>query len=399
MKSRLSLNLCVLAAAAAGLSACGGDEGGGTAADATYADMALPETDATPVADMAVEVPDMPAAPTSDAAVAVPDADIDAAPDAEPDAAVPPGTPLVVMSFNVGNPDEMEPHYPLRLSYQSYEDFVRDQIAALQPDIIALQESLPEQTCAAFDEADPLRTCYDAANRPRAAARMLGPSYTIVCDQRKHVECIGVHQAFGTIDGFEPGSVSDGAETPPLPMDGCVYFQGTCGEDNCDDESTVSAVSVTTDKGPLRVVHMHPNASGTNAAGFYFGRTCRDAQIQQGFDDLAGDHGPALLLGDWNMDPGMALYASEKPFWESYVGEGKRFHDHDQRDGAGRRIATNNRVAVAIDHVVSDFATGTCEVRANPLIDADYDFSQLPDGENFTGRLDHRAVVCPLSWP
>ena len=87
-----------------------------------------------------------------------------------------------------------------------------------------------------------------------------------------------------------------------------------------------------------------------------------------------------------------------KPLWEGYVGDGLRFHDHDERDGAGRRIATNNRVGVAIDHVVSDFAEGTCSVYANPLIDADYDFSQLPDGEMFTGRLDHRAIVCPLIW-
>ena len=184
---------------------------------------------------------------------------------------------LKLVSYNIGNADDAEPHYPLRLSYQPYEDHVGAKLRALEPDVVLLQEVLPPETCELFEEADPGRTCFDAANRQPAAQRILAPEYTVVCDGRQHVECIGVKRSFGTIEGIEPGAfVLEGAETPPLPLPPCVYAAGECDNTRCDAEATVSAVTITTANGPLRLVHAHPNAAGSGASGPYLGRRLQE---------------------------------------------------------------------------------------------------------------------------
>ena len=98
--------------------------------------------------------------------------------------------PFSVLSYNIGNPDDTEPNYPLRLSYQVYEDSVAQTIRSLEPDIVLLQEVLPPQTCEAFEEEDEARTCFDSEGRPTAAQRVLGDEYTIACDARLHVESV-----------------------------------------------------------------------------------------------------------------------------------------------------------------------------------------------------------------
>ena len=35
-----------------------------------------------------------------------------------------PGRRVTLLSYNVGNPDDTDPDYPLRMSYQIYEDFI-----------------------------------------------------------------------------------------------------------------------------------------------------------------------------------------------------------------------------------------------------------------------------------
>lgn len=107
------------------------------------------------------------------------------------------------------------------------------------------------------------------------------------------------------------------------------------------------------------------------------------------------------MLGDWNFDPdNFALYPPEIEVWERNVGDGRRFADHGQRDALGRRITTvgENPGGFAIDHVVSDFADGGCEVLRDPRFDEDFDFAELGDGADYSGRIDHRPVRCDLTW-
>ncbi len=306
------------------------------------------------------------------------------------------------VSFNVGNPDSDEPHYPLRLRDTVYEEYVAETIEEWEPDVIALQEVLPPHTCEEFVETDERRTCFEHELRAPAVRRLLGDDYSIVCDARLQVECIGVHVELGVIVGLEPGGLAlMGAETPPLPGPSCNYAAGECNQDLCDAESTVSAIDVDSRYGPLRVVHMHPNASGFTGDGiFYLGNTCRALQVEQGFA-LAPDDVPTLMLGDWNFDPdNRVLYEPEGRVWDQHVGGEARFTDHGQRDPIGRRIPTvgDDPGGVAIDHVASDFARGECEV-VRPRFDDHFDFALVaPGGGGYTGRIDHHPVICDLRW-
>lgn len=310
-----------------------------------------------------------------------------------------------VMTYNIGNADDKEPNYPLRLSYQSYEDHVAKQIRALDPDIIFLQEVLAPNLCAKFTESDSKRTCF-AAGGKAPVERILGDGYSIVCDARLQVECIGVKKTFGTIEGVAPGALSlMGAETPALPLPSCSYALGECDDTKCDAEATVGAITVLSRGQRLRVVHAHPNAAGMNGATTYLGEPCRYAQLQQLFDGLTGT-APAILGGDWNVDLALFASAREKALWESHVGPGKRFTDLSAQDSQGQFAPTRRiGVATAIDKVLSDRYAGSCKVHGKnafgadpgqPALDEGYDFTALPGGAAFTGRIDHLAVSCEL---
>ena len=53
------------------------------------------------------------------------------------------GVTVRVLTANIGNRGEADPHYPLRLSYQACEDYLAQRIAALHEDVAFLQEVLP----------------------------------------------------------------------------------------------------------------------------------------------------------------------------------------------------------------------------------------------------------------
>jgi hypothetical protein len=325
---------------------------------------------------------------------------------------------LRVLTYNIGNGNGNEPNYPLRLSYQAYEDHVAGLLQALAPDVAFLQEVLPPQFCSAFEETDPARTCFDAANRPPPIRRILGDEYTVVCDARIHVECIGVRKSLGSIRGIAPGDfVLEGAETPALPLPTCNYAAGECSNASCDQEATVSAVTVDTALGPLRIVHAHPNAAGTAGPdGAYDGEPCRYPEIQQIFVGTSETGGvplaseqQTLVGGDFNFDPDRFASMREVALWREHVGEGKRFSDHNPKDPAsGEYYPTRPAgLPVTIDRVVSTWLHGSCTVHgSNNLTSADpmterldhaFDWSKVPGGEKFNGRIDHLAVICELS--
>lgn len=320
-----------------------------------------------------------------------------------------PAPKVRVLTANVGNPDSSDAHYALRLSYQAYEDHVAQKIQALAPDIAFLQEVLPPQTCEAFTEKDPARTCFDPATRPPAVRRLLGPDYTIVCDARLHVECIGVRTSFGQVDGVEAGAfVLDGATTPALPLDPCAYFEGSCDNDHCDAESTTSAIDITGPTGAMRIVHVHPNAAGMNKSGLYLGEPCRYLQLEQAFGGtppLVGDGKPVLVAGDFNMDPEGFASDREAALWNEHVGPSARFTEiGPPRNEAGKAYATAKLFAV--DRVIGDGFTGSCRIHTRdpveddpavvPALDDGFDFTQLPGGVSSQGRIDHASISCEI---
>lgn len=336
--------------------------------------------------------------------------------------------PVRVLTWNIGNPNAEDPGYPLRLKHQVYEDYVAERIAGLAPDVVFFQEVLPETHCASMLETDPALTCYGVGEREPPIRRILGSDYTIACDARLHVECIGVRQGFGIVVGMAPGGYDIAfAETPPLPLQHCVWAAGNCTNDLCDFESTVSALTVETAWGELRLVHAHPNAAGSGSEGVYTGAPCRLLQLRQIFEGLADsvpdpDNGnvsgtlplvleevPALVAGDFNLDPVRMANADEKAVWNAHVGGGKRFADWNPVGESGFQYGTRRGSAgVAIDHVLADAARtqGSCTVfgwddgfgddpGTEPL-DEDFEWTLVPDGLSYESRIDHFAILCDL---
>jgi hypothetical protein len=321
-----------------------------------------------------------------------------------------------ILTYNIGNPSVSDPDYPLRLKDQAYEDYIGEQVRFLEADIVMLQEVMPPEHCESFLETDPTRTCYDATNRPPQVRRILGPEYTIVCDERSQLECIGIRKDFGMISGVKPGDLLlSGAQTPPLPLPACDWTAGDCDNDTCGESSTVSAVSVETATGRLRLVNMHPTAPGIGTGGYFSGSKCRALQVAQVFEGLPEDDEgplvneahPTIIAGDFNMDPDRFAGEGERSVWTEHVGEGRRFTDFSPRDASGVAYATRrNSFSLAIDHVLADRASGKCAVfgrdpsfgpdsGTDPL-DNGFDWSVVENTEDYPGRIDHFAILCDL---
>jgi hypothetical protein len=316
-----------------------------------------------------------------------------------------------LLTWNVGNTNAADPHYAYRLAQRPYEDFVRDRIRAAAADVVFLQEVLPPEPCASFLERDASRTCHVAAGPAPAVRRLLGPDYSIVCDRRRHLECIGVRTSFGAIAGVPPGAlVLDGAETPALPFAPCDRLRGDCDEVHCDAEATVSAVSVDTPGGRIRLVHAHPMAPGKSGARVFWGEPCRLRQLEQVFEGGAGgpaltSDAPTLVAGDFNLDPVRLIGEREASLWSKYVGAGRRFRDLTPRAPNGAQYGSRRgALAVTTDHVLVDGMAGACTVHGRGVgpdpgtepLDAGFDWSTLPGGERDAGRIDHFAITCEL---
>ncbi len=327
---------------------------------------------------------------------------------------------FTVLTINLGNTNIQGPHYPMRMKSADYEAHMAGVIQTMSPDIVVLQEVLSDKTCETFLECDPSRTCYEWWLAEPAARRLLGPNYTIVCDAREQVECMGVHLDFGSIRGIRPGEyVAQGAITPSLPLPGCNWYAGECSEDQCDQESTVSGILVDTKAGPLHLVHMHPMAQ-MNAT--VTGDSCRALQIRQVFEDnivpgetaLAPPGESALILGDWNL--GLEIYKLSTLFgsaladqvWYNYINcHGCDYVDLDPRDENNKRYSTTSNFSwlgqiIAIDHVVvTRDITGTCTVHngggmpGTSRLDSNYPgIDTMPPND----RMDHYGISCDLHF-
>jgi endonuclease/exonuclease/phosphatase family metal-dependent hydrolase len=317
--------------------------------------------------------------------------------------------PLRLLTWNVGNADTRDPHYALRIGSQRYENHVRDRIAALSPDVVFLQEVLSPARCAGFVERDASRTCHAAVDRDPPVRRLLGADYSIVCDARRNVECVGVRTSFGRIEGVEPGAlVLGGAETPALPLAGCEWLRGGCSDERCDVESSVSALRVATRRGPVHLVHAHLMAPGKSPDGVFWGEPCRRRQLEQAFAASGGADAtaaPTVIAGDFNLDPVRLIGEREAALWSSHVGEGRRFRDLTPSAPDGTRYGTRRgSLWIATDHVLVSRATGACTVHGHGVgadpgteaLDAGFDWSQLPGGARDRGRIDHFAISCEL---
>jgi hypothetical protein len=293
-------------------------------------------------------------------------------------------TTLTVVTANVGNADLFRCGNPYlyKLCVISVEQRVAAALASVRPDIVALQEVFDDDRCADIKEKDKGKVCYGYETRePRhQARRLLGPDYTIVCDNRSHFECIGVHKDAGAIPGCEPGGLCRGTAMIAAPAPAV-----------CDAHPAIFAVDAEIRGLPVRIVNAHPSASN---------RQCRTEQLQglfqgyQGAPPVADPKRNMLIMGDLNLHPFSDFTDSSIEIWRAYAGEGKDYyylsgpaeHDPPFPTNAGRTI----------DHVISNFAMGKCLTLGRAPQTPRFDGTH---GDTDPAGTDHSPIVCELRFP
>jgi endonuclease/exonuclease/phosphatase family metal-dependent hydrolase len=267
---------------------------------------------------------------------------------------------ITLLQANVGNTLlRCQDGYVFKLCEQETEDAVRDGIAALQPDLVALQEILP--SCAGIDEQDARFVCHpDHASARPQIERILPDGYSFACDDRNGYECVAAKDA--VLGAYEV--------LPPVEHE----------EERCDAGFSVGFIAVElAGGGRFTLVNGHPQSG--------FVGKCRARQLEQVFT-AAPER--TLLSGDWNLDPFSGTDPSVD-VWEEHVGADRRFRYHSGIAERNPPFPTTDNVLFTgvLDHVASDFAAGTCITLGEAA-----DTSRLCPGES----CDHRALRCQLSF-
>jgi len=290
------------------------------------------------------------------------------------------GFEIRVLTANVGNLSLGCRKYYNNLCYQDVEERIAHSIALLRPDVIVLQEVTDPEQCMGFIERDPKKVCYEYQKRVPfyQARRLIGSDYTIVCDSRRHYECIAVHVDIGTIEGYAPGEFCREGATTDIPTPGC------------DIGFTVSKVTAILYGMRVGIVNAHPQSTDVK---------CREWAIRQIFEEVDGRPPLAseqynLLLGDFNIDPFREDDVSIQ-LWNQYVGlfdEGRPYWYHSGPAEKMPPYPTSSLFVSkkTVDYIISNFAEGICVTLGETP-------GTIPiDG----GRgMDHRAIFGRLYIP
>jgi endonuclease/exonuclease/phosphatase family metal-dependent hydrolase len=281
---------------------------------------------------------------------------------------------ISVLSANVGNSDPRCLPYWLKLCRKDVEARLAKNIKALKPDLIAIQETLPDDLLESFPVALPGNLTYEPGAPPQIR-RLLGPNYTIVCEARNAFECIAVHVDAGEIVGCPKGDL---CETERLDRQG----------EGCRWNVAIMAATVRIKGQTFDVVNAHPESRGA---------ACRLFSIRQIFEDTGRPDSlvqeeNAILMGDFNLDPWREDDVSTR-YWNEQVGEsgasGYLYHSgiaEHQPPYLTHRISFFRRT---YDHIVSNFLSGTTQV-----------LGESPETTRLDGGrgMDHRAVYGQLSF-
>jgi hypothetical protein len=278
-----------------------------------------------------------------------------------------------LLQANVGNVAVGCSDYRYKLCFKTTEDHVRESIASYRADIVALQEVVPVEMCQRMPAPSDAKVCSAAsvASGASQVQRLLGPEYTVACDARSHFDCIGVRKTFAVIEGCSASAVCQSS-----PAVNTVPMQA-----NCDSGFTASRFKIKLANGTrFDFVNAHlPSGSGAAA--------CRVDQLERVF----AEPGATLLAGDLNLDPYAGTDASEARFRALVGPTGTfRYHsgivEHDPPHPTAFYLSGSS----TFDHVVSNFAKGTCTtLGVAPAT------TRLDQGAG----TDHRALLCDLTVP
>jgi len=250
--------------------------------------------------------------------------------------------------------------------------------AAVQPDVVAFQEIFHPGDCPSIpvDGGTGFLCETWRPGDPTVAQRVLGAGYQVACNLGKPDKCLGVKKTFGAIRGC----------AAELCLDGLAGAR----VDGCGSGSRVGrGVIDFPDGGALTVVTVH-GTSGLSAPDM----DCRARQVDQVFVDFglgdgpAANGSPALILGDFNTDPGRFGPADTSAVrWRDFAGPRKPFHFVT---AMGQDVPASYGGLFNIDHVVSDVLEGSCWIAG--VTDGH------PDVNDFV-YFDHTPHVCTVELP
>jgi hypothetical protein len=281
-----------------------------------------------------------------------------------------PGDGFTVLTANVGNADIRCAFQLLKLCRQDVEARLTSSLAELRPELVALQETLPDHLCEDVPPVDLGHVCAGDYSEPMVR-RLLGPDYSVICEERNLIECIGVRIDVGEIIGCELGAL-------------CTSDRMATIAEGCRAHLTVFVAAVEVRGRLFDVVNAHPENRSAD---------CRLDSLQQVFEGDLIQEEQALILGDLNLDPWLGDDLSTE-YWNENVdsAESYAFYYHS---GPAERDSPYPTVRYALfvrtlDHVVSNFMAGTM------LTLGEAEGTVRLDG----GRgNDHRALHGWLSFP
>lgn len=268
---------------------------------------------------------------------------------------------LTAVQANVGNinaPGCQDQAF--RLCQRPVERRAGAALRGLGADIVGFEEILPPELCLRAPSSNPSNLCSDALDPPSQVSRLLGGSPDQACDSRVHWDCLATLGRSLRIDRLATRPVQPGCE---------------------DRGSTLSTGTARLRGWPVTVAVAHPDSSDV---------ACRAQQLHDLFASLPAA-GPALILGDFSLDPSRDDDESVRE-WRSWVPARLRQLDDStptsfpcgtsQLDPSGESLDASLPLCAgrATDHVLARGLSGRCEVRR-------------VDGG---GGMDHRAQVCRI---
>jgi endonuclease/exonuclease/phosphatase family metal-dependent hydrolase len=273
------------------------------------------------------------------------------------------GRELRVVQANVGNSNVLGCNDQVfKLCLRPVEERGAAALRALDPDLVTFQEILPAAICAQAPSPNPFNLCSGPLEPPSQVVRLLGDGYAETCDDRFGWDCVAARR----------GRVALGPVATLPVLDVCA-----------DRGFTVNVGTVRVGGWPIAVTNAHPHS--TDAA-------CRTAQLREMFERALPAAGPALVLGDFNLDPYREDDESVR-LWKEKVPSEFRYASTDaisfalgpsQLDPTGQTLDSGADLVsrCTLDHVVlRGDLHGSCE-------------PQRIDGG---GGMDHLAQVCRIS--
>jgi len=277
---------------------------------------------------------------------------------------------FTVLTANVGNGDPRCVFQRLKLCRSAVEARLTDSLAELRPEVVALQETLPDHLCEGVPPVNNGHVCSEEHTRPQVR-RLLGPDYSIVCEESNLIECIGVRTDVGEILGCELGGL-------------CMSDRVVTIAPGCRTHLTVFAATVKVRGRTFDIVNAHPENRSAE---------CRLDSLQQVFEGDMIREEQALVLGDLNLDPWRGDDVSTE-YWNKQVGPAET-HAFYYHSGPAERVPPHPTIFYplfrrTLDHVVSNFLAGTM------LTLGEAEGTVRLDGG---GGTDHRALFGRLRFP